>query len=131
MVLLLLFQLVNLSEVLVPLAMMFGLSLVHSQIVSPNSSVNHCPTNKKGRRTKRSKRRSAPPSRYRSSLGKLPKSLANPNPASPNIRLIWTGLGKIPSLFDFLWQDKIKTKLVFLLIISTKQLEMNLTRILH
>uniref|UniRef100_A0A1B6KST5 PHTF1/2 N-terminal domain-containing protein n=1 Tax=Graphocephala atropunctata TaxID=36148 RepID=A0A1B6KST5_9HEMI len=64
----------SVSEVLVPLAMMFGLSLLHSQIVSPYSCVSQCTSGRKTRRAKRSKRRTAPITRYRSNLGSDSKS---------------------------------------------------------
>uniref|UniRef100_A0A1B6G604 PHTF1/2 N-terminal domain-containing protein n=1 Tax=Cuerna arida TaxID=1464854 RepID=A0A1B6G604_9HEMI len=64
----------SVSEVLVPLAMMFGLSLLHSQIVSPYSCVNQCTSSRKARRAKRSKRRPTPSTRYRSNLGSDSKS---------------------------------------------------------
>ncbi|XP_046674935.1 LOW QUALITY PROTEIN: protein phtf [Homalodisca vitripennis] len=64
----------SVSEVLVPLAMMFGLSLLHSQIVSPYSCVNQCTSSRKTRRAKRSKRRPAPSTRYRSNIGSDSKS---------------------------------------------------------
>ncbi|KAG8267059.1 regulation of nucleic acid-templated transcription [Homalodisca vitripennis] len=54
--------------------MMFGLSLLHSQIVSPYSCVNQCTSSRKTRRAKRSKRRPAPSTRYRSNIGSDSKS---------------------------------------------------------
>ncbi|XP_054269233.1 protein phtf-like isoform X2 [Macrosteles quadrilineatus] len=71
---------VNLSEVLVPLAMMFGLSIIHSQIVSPHSCVSQCTTGRRARRAKRSKRRPPPLQRYRSNIGSDSKSSPDTGP---------------------------------------------------
>ncbi|XP_075215906.1 putative homeodomain transcription factor isoform X2 [Lycorma delicatula] len=56
---------VTVAEVLVPAAMMLVLSVIHSQIISPNGSITAGSNNSKVRRLKRTKRRSLPHSRSR------------------------------------------------------------------
>lgn len=67
-------ELISVSEVLVPVAMMLGLSVVHSLIVSTHSSVNQGPLSCRMRRTKRTKRRILPLSRPRINVGSNSKS---------------------------------------------------------